>query len=178
MITLSDFWKVLRLYLIPFGGGIPAGVIMGKSLGITWQVTMFIYLVSDIILACIFEPILMLFIFAGKKIPALARFSIAFKEAFKKSIDIFGTSSGPLALIVIAFGTDQMTGRTVAVAAGHGFLTGWLIAITGDMLYFSVIMISTLWLNNVLGDGTWTTWIILALMMGLPYLIRRFRKAY
>ncbi len=176
MISLTDFSKVLRLYLIPFGGGIPSGVLMGKTLGINWQVTMFIYLISDIILACIFEPILMLFIYAGKRIPALERFSIAFKEAFKKSIELIGTSTGPLALIIIAFGTDQMTGRTVAVAAGHGFVTGWLIAITGDMLYFSVIMVSTLWLSNVLGDGTWTTWIILVFMMGVPYLIRRFRK--
>ena len=53
-----------------------------------------------------------------------------------------------------------MTGRAVAVAAGHGFLAGWMIAIAGDMIYFTLLMIYTLWLKSVIRDGTWSMLII------------------
>lgn len=78
---------------------------------------------------------------------------------------------------MIAFGVDPMTGRSVARAAGHGFIMGWMFAIAGDMLYFGVLMVSTLWLNGILGDGTWTTIIILAAMMIVPWLIKKIRAS-
>ena len=43
-----------------------------------------------------------------------------------------------------------MTGRAAATAAGR--VPGWAIAIAGDIFHFTVLMISTLWLNDVLGD--------------------------
>lgn len=175
--SLAQLWKVLVLFLIPIGGGIPAGVLLGRSYGIAWPVVMFLYFISDVILACVFEPILMLFIRAGKHFPTLARISEAFKQAVQKTTEFYGTSTGPFALIMIAFGADPMTGRAVAVAAGHGFITGWMIAIAGDMLYFTVLMVSTLWLNSILGDGTTTVWVILILMLVVPIVIRRFRKS-
>ena len=55
------------------------------------------------------------------------------------------------------------------------FVTGWLIAICGDMIYFLILMISTLWLNSILGDGTLTMIIILVAMIALPSIIRRVR---
>ena len=36
---LSSAGEVLTLFLIPIGGGIPAGVILAKSRGIEWPVT-------------------------------------------------------------------------------------------------------------------------------------------
>jgi hypothetical protein len=69
-----------------------------------------------------------------------------------------------------------MTGRAATIFAGHGFLTGWALAIAGDMLYFMVLMVSTLWLNQLLGDGTWTIVIITVAMLVVPALIRRWRR--
>ena len=69
-----------------------------------------------------------------------------------------------------------MTGRAATAAVGHGFLKGWMLAITGDMLYFTVLMVSTLWLNNILGDGTKTMMIILVLMFVVPMIVRRVRE--
>ncbi len=62
----------------------------------------------------------------------------------------------PLALIMIAFGVDLMTGRASALAAGHGFVAGWAIAIAGDLLSFGVIAISTLRLNAYIQDPNTT----------------------
>ena len=164
------------LFLIPIGGGIPAGVIMARNGGIGWPVMMALYFVSDVILACAFEPILKLMIAAGRRVAFLARVTDALRHAVRKTTAPYGSAAGPLALILIAFGVDPMTGRAAAEAAGHGFLSGWAIAITGDMMYFTLIMVSTLWLNSILGDGNWTTVIIMAAMFIVPELIKRWRE--
>ncbi len=182
MIFTSDFLvnarQVLALYLIPIGGGIPAGVLLAKSRGLHWAVSAVIYFISDVILAFIFEPLMLLVMRLGKNSKKMDRLREAFRQSMKITTAPYGHILSPLSLIAISFGVDPMTGRSVAKAAGHGFISGWLIAITGDMFYFLVIMSSTLWLNNLLGNGTWTVLIILVLMMGLPPLIRRVRDRF
>lgn len=170
-----NLWDVFLLFLIPIGGGIPAGVLLAQSRGIFWPIVMMLYFISDVILALAFEPVMILFVKLGKKIQFIARISEIMKQMIQKTIEHYGNSSSVFALIMIAFGVDPMTGRAVAMAAGHGFIGGWLIAIAGDMIYFTLIMVSTLWLKNVLGDGTWTMLIILAIMMVIPSIIRRFQ---
>jgi hypothetical protein len=172
--SFSEIWSVLRLFLIPIGGGIPAGVLKARDLGFLWQITAFIYFISDVILACVFEPMLLLFITLSKRSVRMTRVGEVFKLSMQKTIARYGTG-GPFTLIMISFGVDPMTGRSVAIAAGHGFITGWLLAIAGDMLYFGLLMASTLWLDGILGDGTVTTLIILAGMFIIPALIRRIK---
>ncbi len=169
-------WAVLTLFLVPIGGGIPAGVLLARSRGIAWPAMEVLYLVSDVILACAFEPVMRLMIAAGRRIPRLARLTDALRRAMSRTAALYGSSGGPFTLILIAFGVDPMTGRAAAAAAGHGFLSGWALAISGDMIYFTVIMVSTLWLNSVLGDGRWTMTAMLALMIVVPLLIRRWKN--
>lgn len=179
MHSLTEYWKVLSLFVIPFGGGIPAGVLVAKKLNIFWPITTFLYFLSDLMLALVFEPILIFIISMGKNNPTLVKVAAVMKEAFNKTTEQYGTSTGPLALIIVAFGVDPMTGRAVAKAAGHGFITGWMIAITGDMLYFLVIMASTLWLNELLGGHEMlTTIIIILFMIALPTFIRKIREKF
>ena len=89
----------------------------------------------------------------------------------------YGNAGGPLALVLVSFGVDPMTGRAAAAAAGHGFLPGWTIAITGDMFYFALLMISTLWLGAALGDDRLTIGVMLFVMLVLPAILRRWRRA-
>ena len=178
MYTIANLWSVLVIFLIPFGGGIPAGVLLAQSKGLPWQIMMLLYFISDVILACAFEPIMLLCIKYGKRYAFFQRFSEVMKLTIQKTIDHFGKSSSVFVLIMIAFGVDPMTGRAVAVAAGHGFVVGWMIAIAGDMIYFTLLMVSTLWLKSVIGDGTWTILIILAFMMVLPNLFRKIQLKF
>lgn len=172
---ISNAWEVFVLFSIPIGGGIPAGVVLAKARGIEWPVMLVLYFISDIALACVFEPLVLLITYAGKHYPAVARFNEAVKKSTHKTISKYGIKPGPITLVTIAFGVDPMTGRTAALTAGHGFISGWALAILGDMLFFTLLMGSTLWLNNILGDGTWTAIIIMVAMMVVPSLIRRFR---
>ena len=175
--STTSMLSVLKLFLVPVGGGIPAGVLLAQAKGLAWPVTTLLYLVSDVILAVAFEPVLRLIALICEKVPSLARISAVMKSATARSVSHFsGTGAGPIALIMIAFGVDPMTGRASALAAGHGFIAGWAFAIAGDMLYFAVIAITTLRLNSYVRDPDTTMLIVLVAMFGVPLLVRRVRS--
>lgn len=168
---------VLKLFIIPVGGGIPAGVMLASAKGLAWPITAAIYLISDLVLAIAFEPILRMLAMLFGKVSFLAQFNAAFKVAMARSTAQFnGTGAGPFALVMIAFGVDPMTGRASALAAGHGFITGWAFAIAGDMLYFAVIAITTLRLNRYIRDPNTTMLIVLGAMFMAPMLVRSVKR--
>lgn len=167
---------VLLLFLVPVGGGIPAGVLMARDRGVVWPVMMGLYLVSDVILAFVFEPMLRALIAVFRLFPPLRAFGRRVRTLLNRTTARYGTASGPFALVLVSFGVDPMTGRAAATAAGHGFLSGWAIAIAGDMLYFTVLMVSTLWLNSVIGDERLTIFAMIGVMIVLPSLIRRWNE--
>lgn len=168
---------VFLLFLLPIGGGIPAGVLLARAKGIPWPVTALLYLLSDVLLALAFEPLLRLAVTAGRRVPFLARFGTAWKAAQARTASWFqGTGAGPISLVLISFGADPMTGRTSALAAGHGFLAGWAFAIAGDGLYYGAVALSTLRLNATIKNPATTVWIILGGMLALPFLVRAVRR--
>ena len=170
-------WGVLSLFCIPIGGGIPAGVLLARTRGIAWPMMLFLYFISDLLLAVVFEPVMHALLAWAKRSPFIAAVGAQMNKNIEETASFYGTKGGPLTLIMIAFGVDPMTGRTVAQAAGHGFVSGWAIAITGDMMYFTVLMVSTLWLNSYIKDPNTTVVIILAGMFGVPWLARKWRAA-
>lgn len=177
--STTGMLPVLKLFLLPVGGGIPAGVLLARDQGLAWPLTAGLYLVSDVALAVMFEPVLRVLAALLVRVPLLARFGAALKAATARSVaHISGTSTGPLALVMVAFGVDPMTGRATALAAGHGFVAGWAFAIAGDMLYFAVIALTTLKLNSYFKDPNTTMLIVLGAMFLVPMLVRKFRDLW
>jgi len=175
--STSTILPVLKLFLLPIGGGIPAGVLLARANGLAWPITTGLYLVSDMALALAFEPVLRLLAALAGKVPFLARLSEALKAVTTRSVKHFsGTSAGPLTLVMIAFGVDPMTGRATALGAGHGFLAGWAFAIVGDMLYFAVIALTTLRLSSYFQDPNTTMLVVLGAMFVMPIMVRYFRS--
>ncbi|MBC7661567.1 MAG: hypothetical protein H7249_17865 [Chitinophagaceae bacterium] len=166
-------WDVFLLFAVPVGGGIPAGVVLAQTQGMGWLIMTVLYFISDVALALIFEPFMMLFGILCNHVEWLARMRDALKTVTKRTIAGYGASPGPIMLIAISFGIDPMTGRAAALASGHSFLSGWAIAIAGDMIFFGVIAVSTICLNNVIGDGTTASLIVMIAMFVIPPLIRR-----
>jgi hypothetical protein len=165
--------SVFKLFLLPAGGGIPAGVLRARDSGVALPVTTFLYLVSDIVLAIAFEPVLLLVTLVCGRVSWLARIGAAMRAATARSASHFGgPGAGPVALVMIAFGVDPMTGRASALAAGHGFIAGWAVAIAGDMLYFAVVALTTLQLNSYIRDPDAAMWIVLFAMFCIPPLVR------
>jgi hypothetical protein len=175
--SLTGAWEVIWLFLIPVGGGIPSGVLLAKSRGLGWGITAGLYFLTDVVLACLFEPIMCAVIAAGKRQKFLAKFRVLFSRSAARTASRFGGKLSPFSLVMVSFGVDPMTGRTAAKAIGHGFVAGWAIAIAGDMMYFAVLAYSTLALNKVLNE-TWTTVIILASAFLVPKLVGRLRIVF
>jgi hypothetical protein len=172
----SSYWEVLVLFLVPIGGGIPAGVLLAKRRALTWPIMAALYFISDVILACVYEPLMLAFLKASDRSPKFSKIRASLAENMKKTTDRISVSPGPFSLVMITFGTDPMTGRAAAKALGHGFLSGWAIAIAGDMVFFFVLMGSTLWLNSILGDGTVTAVLVMAFMLFLPPFFRKIKE--
>jgi MFS family permease len=175
MTFIEKAGQVLWLFLVPFGGGIPAGVLLAQKLSLQWPWMLVLYFISDLILAVVFEPILRYLVHLSYHYSFLMKMRLAFRKWRDHHPQLSKQTKNPFVLIGVAFGVDPMTGRAAAMASGYGFIGGWLIAIAGDMIYFSVIMISTLWLNHILGDGTWTIIIILILMVFIPKVVEKVR---
>jgi hypothetical protein len=167
---------VLLTFLSPFGSGIPAGVLLAQAQGLTWPVTAGLYLASDVVLALAFEPALRVLILLGRRVAFLVRFGAAMKVALARNAALFGgPGTGPVMLVLIAFGIDPMTGRAVALAAGHGWLAGWAFAITGDLLYYAVVAVTTLRLNAYVRNPVLTVGLILTAMCLMPLFIQIYR---
>lgn len=98
--AMKNHWEVLMLFLIPIGGGIPGGVVLAQKYGIAWPMMALLYFISDVILACVFEPVLLLFIAGGKRISSLKKFNEVMKKSMSMSIMRYGTNLGPLSLIL------------------------------------------------------------------------------
>lgn len=156
--------------MIPIGGGIPAGVLLAQKKGLLWAVTAVLYLISDLVLACLFEPVMKLLFRLTRKSKRLSHIGQVYKQTIMKKFEKVGVHPTPWNLILLSFGSDPMTGRTVAHSFGHGFITGWMIAIAGDMIFFSILMVSTIWLQDVIGDSNIVILIVLLCMFLGPYL--------
>ena len=163
------------LFMFPVGGGIPTGVLRARDVGVPAPLIMLMYLASDVIAALINEPVLRFARFLGRQIPILGRLGQWFTRLTMRTGLQGDGPRGPLGLVLVSFTVSLMAGRAAAAAAGHGFLRGWSLAIAGDMLYFLLLMTSTLVLSSVLGDERMTVGIVLVAMFVLPSILRRRR---
>jgi hypothetical protein len=174
----TGFWGAFLLFLVPIGGGIPLGVIMGRDAGLSPFTMSAMYFVSDIFMAVSHEPIFWLLGWLASSIPALGKVRDFFRKASNASGLRDEGARGPLGLILLSFTVDPVSGRGAAAAAGHGFFAGWSFAIAGDMLYFGVLMAATLWLSGVFGDDRTTVGVVLlGIFVISTYLRHRQRQA-
>jgi hypothetical protein len=164
------------VFLFPVGAGIPLGVLMAARAGVPAVVIAFLYFVSDLVLALTAEPMLAGVRWLGRRIPPLG----ALGDRLTRFANVVGLQQdgihGPLGLILVSFTISPTTGRAAAAAAGHGFFSGWTLAIIGDMAYFLLLMVSTLWLSSVIGDDRITIGIALVATWILPVLVRRVQR--
>jgi hypothetical protein len=165
------------LFLVPVGGGIPLGVLIARDGGVSPLITALLYLASDVVIAFFAEPWLALRRWVGRRVPFVGRVGALFQR-FSSGAGLRDSGArGPLGLVLVSFTTSPTMGRAATSAAGHGFLTGWALAITGDMLYFALLMASTLWISGILGDDRLTVGIVIVTGWVLPAVIRRVRRS-
>jgi hypothetical protein len=168
------WWGVLLLFCIPGGMGIPPGVLLGNHGGLGPIVMSVLYFASDIVLACVFEPLLVTLAALARRLPFLRRAGTALLAAITRTMPA-GSASAPLGIVLTAFGAGLPFGRALAAAAGFGLIGSWLFTIAGDVAYFGLGMASTLWFDNLLGDPRMAAVAGLAVLVVVPAMIRRWQ---
>ena len=61
---------------MPFGFGVPTGVVLGNERGLSWEVLTILYFFSDVVLAFVFEAIIKIFLFYSKQSAFLTQFKV------------------------------------------------------------------------------------------------------
>lgn len=178
---LPSLWPVgaLGVFLVfvtQIGAGIPLGVLMARNAGLPPVATAGLYLASDVVLAFTMEPVLILLRWLAKRVDWLARWGERLSRFSGATGLSKGKVRGPLGLILFSFAVAPAPARAASEAAGHGFVSGWTLAIIGDMLYFGLIMGSTLWVSSLFGDDRLAVGTVLVATWLLPMLIRRMRR--
>jgi len=168
------WWGVLLLFCIPGGMGIPPGVLLGHQGGLGPIVMSVLYFASDVVLATVFEPMLVLVAALSRRVPVVRRAARAVFAAITRTMPA-GSASAPIGIALTAFGAGLPFGRAFAAAAGFGLVSSWLFTIAGDMAYFGLGMVSTLWFDDLLGDPRMGALAGLAVMLVVPALIRRWQ---
>jgi hypothetical protein len=172
----SGVWGVFLLFLVPVGGGIPFGVLMARDAGLGLFGTTALYFLSDVLLAFLTEPFVALMRWLGQRVPPLKRMGDLLARFTGGAGLQDGGVRGPLGLILVSFSITLTTGRAAAAAAGHGFISGWTLAIIGDMASFVLVMVSTLWVSSVLGDNRLTIGIVLLASWSLMLVLQRLQR--
>jgi hypothetical protein len=168
---------VFLVFVTQIGAGIPVGVLMARNAGINPLATAGLYAASDVVLAIVMEPMLILLAWLGKRVDFIGRLGNRLARFSGATGLSSGRVRGPLGLILFSFAVAPAPARAASEAAGHGFISGWTLAIIGDMFYFTMIMASTLWVSSLFGDDRLSVGAVLVGAWVLPMLFRRIRSA-
>jgi hypothetical protein len=172
----SGAFGVFLIFATQIGAGIPIGVIMGRDIGLSALQMAGLYLASDVVLALTCEPILVALAWLSRRVAWLSTLGSRLGRVSGATGLSDGKVKGPLGLILFSFIFAPMPARAASEAAGHGPISGWSLAIIGDMIYFGVIMASTLLVISIFGDNRMA---IAPLIVGawlLPLLVQRLRR--
>src|SRR5207249_5463016 len=95
-------WGAFLLFLIPVGGGIPAGVLLARDSGVSPPVMAALYFLSDVVLAFAFEPFIRLLLALGRWMPPLARLGRRLGGVFQRGGGAANAARGPLGLVLVS----------------------------------------------------------------------------
>jgi hypothetical protein len=165
---------VLILFCVPGGVGVPPGVLLAKQGGLGPAMTTNLYLLSDVLMAFVFEPMLRVLAAAARRRPRLARLRDAYAVALTRVMPR-GSLAGPGGIVLTGFGMGLPFGRALAALAGYGLVAGWLLTMSGDVLYFLIGLVSTLWFGGLFGDQRMAALAGMAVMVVVAVAVHRLR---
>jgi hypothetical protein len=165
---------VLMLFCVPGGVGVPPGVLLAKQGGLGPAMTTVLYFLSDVLMACVFEPALRALAAVARRRQRLDRLRDAYAQALARMMPR-GSLAGPGGIVLTGFGMGLPFGRALSALAGYGLVAGWLLTMAGDMLYFLIGLVSTLWFGGMFGDQRMAALAGIAVMILVAVAVHRLR---
>jgi hypothetical protein len=173
---------VFALFWAPVGPGIPAGVLLARHIPLNPAFTFGLYAVSDVLAAAICHPLFVGFKQVARRVPvvrragkAMLRFAMLGTPAAHAEARGVATSR-PAALFRVAtigFGVDIYTAGAVATGLDVPRVLRWLCAIAGDLVWFAILLGTSIVAAAVVDDDRVVGGVVLVAMLVVPSIARR-----
>jgi len=170
---------VLALFFAPVGPGVPAGVLLARHVPLNPAVTFALYTASDVIAAFVCHPIFIALRRHGRNVPSirwLGRRMMSLAMLGVPRDDERGTSS-LTRIATVGFGVDVYTAGMLATGLGVARIPGWLSAIAGDLVYFALLLATSLAAASIFDDDRIVLLAMVVAIIFIPRLARRFVPA-
>jgi hypothetical protein len=172
---------VFALFWAPVGPGIPAGVLLAHHLRIAPPITFGLYALSDALAALVLHPVYSWLRSHGRRIPLIRKtgqrvLRMAMIGVRRPTADEL--SSGRLAPVLlrigtVGFGVDIYTAGALATGLPIPSLPGWAASIAGDLLWFALLLGSSVAASRVFDDDRWVAVVVVAVTLLGPPILRR-----
>jgi hypothetical protein len=176
---------VFALFWAPVGPGIPAGVLLARHIPLSPIVTLSLYAVSDVLAALVCHPIFVLLRRAGRhlrpvrwlgrRMMALAMIGVPAEGGDVRNAPHLAPALSRIA--TVGFGADVYTGGLLATGLGVPRLAGWASAIAGDLVWFALLLGTSIAAASITADDRFIGLVVLLAMIFIPRIARRFVPA-
>jgi hypothetical protein len=172
---------VFALFWAPVGPGIPAGVLLAQHLRLAPALTFGLYALSDVLAVLLLNPLY-------SSLRAYGRRNATVRKIGKRvlAVAMFGVRrptadevrAGRLAptlfrVATVGFGVDIYTGGALATGLPIPRLPGWAAALAGDLVWFALLLGSSILAAQVFDDERWIAVVVLAVTFFGPAVARR-----
>ena len=167
---------VLVLFFAPIGPGIPAGVLLARHIPLNPAATFGLYALSDILAAFICHPLFVLLRKHGgrvKPIRWLGRRIVSLAMTGVRPPADAGVGSALSRIATVGFGVDVYTAGMLATGLPVPRLPGWTSAIVGDLLWFAVLLGTSIAATGIADDDRFVGLAMIMAMIVVPRVARR-----
>lgn len=172
---------IFLLFWAPVGPGIPAGVLLAHHLRVPPPITFGLYAISDTLAALILHPLYTWLRTHGRRHPTIRRVGqrmMAFAMWGVRRPTAEEVREGRLApalfrIATVGFGVDIYTAGALASGLPIPRLPGWAAALAGDLLWFAVLLASSIVAAEFTDDDRWVSVVVVAVALLAQPLARR-----
>jgi hypothetical protein len=176
---------VFALFWAPVGPGIPAGVLLAHHLRLSPVLTFGLYVLSDVLAAIVCHPIFTLLRRHGRRVPVVRAFGKRLLRFAMIGVrppragDLVGGRMAPALFRIgtVGFGVDVYTAGALGTGLPLARVPAWAAAIGGDLVWFAVLLGSSIAAAQVTDDDRWVAGVVIVVMLVVPPLARRFIPA-
>ena len=171
---------VLALFLAPVGPGVPAGVLLARHLPLTPAATFGLYALSDGIAAIVCHPLFALLRRHGRNVKPirwLGQRILSLAMVGVRASEQAGVAPALSRIATVGFGVDVYTAGMLATGLPVPRFRGWAAAITGDLLWFAVLLGTSLAAGRIADDDRFIALVMIVAMIVITRLARRFVPA-
>ena len=172
---------VFLLFWAPVGPGIPAGVLLAHHLRVPPPITFGLYALSDTLAALLLHPIYTWLRTHGRRNPTIRRVGqrmLAFAMWGVRRPTAEEVRDGKLApalfrIATVGFGVDIYTAGALASGLPIPRIPGWAAALAGDLLWFAVLLASSIVAAQFTDDDRWVSVVVIAVALLAQPVARR-----